>query len=196
MRRAEAGAHIIDRLQRELDASLLYHGVEHTLDVVGAAQRLAQGEGVSSEELELLVTAAYFHDAGFIKKYVANEPVGADLVRRTLPEFGYTREQIRRAEALILAPSIPHRPNNALEQLMCDADMDYLGRADYWPIAARLRRELSLHGRHYTLPDWLRLQVRFLSDHRYFSATALRERQPTKARHLEQLQHLISLTDH
>ena len=196
MRAAEAGAHVIARLRRELDARLVYHSVDHTLDVVAAAERLADAEGVVGEDRELLVTAAYFHDVGFVKKYAANEAVGADLARRTLPDFGYTRAQIRRIEGLILATAIPHRPADALEQLMCDADMDYLGRPDYWPIAARLRLELSTHGKHFSLPDWLALQVRFLTEHRYFSASALRLRQPVKAQHLEQLRQLLALPPH
>lgn len=192
MRTAEACAYIIDRLRRELEPTLVYHSVEHTLDVVAAAERLAAAEGVAGEDRDLLITAAHYHDTGFVKKYAANEAVGADLARRTLPEFGYSRAQIRRIEGLILATAIPHRPHDALDELMCDADMDYLGRTDYWPIASRLRRELATHGKVISLPDWLALQVKFLTDHRYFSATARRERDPLKAQHLAQLRSLFA----
>jgi predicted metal-dependent HD superfamily phosphohydrolase len=194
MRSAEAYAHITHRLRTELEPGLSYHSLWHTLDVAESAERLATAEGVAGEERELLVTAAYYHDAGFLKKYFANEAVGADIVRRTLPEFGYSREQIKRVEQLILATALPHRPDDLLEQLIIDADMDYLGRDDYWRISTELRRELITHGKAWSLPDWLALQVRFLTDHRYFTATAQRERGPGKAGHLQQLHSLVGET--
>jgi uncharacterized protein len=194
MRTAEACAHITQRLRAELEHGLSYHSVEHTLDVAASAERLATAEGVIGEERELLITAAYYHDAGFLKKYFANEAVGADIARRTLPDFGYSRAQIKRVEQLILATTLPHRPDDLLEQLIIDADMDYLGRDDYWRIATELRRELSTHGRVWNLPDWLALQVKFLSEHRYFTATAQRERGPGKAHHLESLHQVVPNT--
>ena len=37
---------------------------------------------------------------------------------------------------------MPQTPKNHLEEIMCDSDLDYLGRQDFYPIAETLRQEL------------------------------------------------------
>jgi len=60
-------------LKKGLSKDLIYHSLDHTLDVLKAVERLALLEGVTDEALFLLKTAAIFHDAGFIEKYENDE---------------------------------------------------------------------------------------------------------------------------
>jgi len=63
---AGAESFIIARLQKELPASLTYHGIHHTIDVMQAAMRIANFEKITEEEKKLMRVAIAFHDAGFL----------------------------------------------------------------------------------------------------------------------------------
>jgi hypothetical protein len=44
---------------------------------------------------------------------------------------------------LIHVTEIPHKPLNHLQEIICDADLDYLGRNDFQEIADNLKAELK-----------------------------------------------------
>jgi hypothetical protein len=59
-----------------------------------------------------------------------------------------------------------------------------LGRPDFFRIGNLLFQELKSRGALSTEREWNELQVRFLSGHRYFTATCQRLREPIKQQHL------------
>ena len=181
----KAERHIMRLLKAELSGNLLYHGLEHTRDVCAQVERIARSENIVGEDLFLLKTAALYHDAGFVKQYKDNEPVGAAMAREALPNFGYTATQIDLVERLILATKVPQQPKTALERIMCDADLDYLGREDFWEISDRLKDELLAHKMIESHRQWDELQISFLEKHSYFTGTNQRERETLKRQHLK-----------
>jgi uncharacterized protein len=184
---------ILAQQRKDLPSTLYYHGIHHVLDVVEAALRLAQSEQITDEEsLALIRTAALYHDCGFMTTYQAHEEEGCRYARETLPRFGYSNQQIDQICGMIRATQIPQAPQNRFEQILCDADLDYLGRDDFEPIARTLYEELKV--RNY-VPDeraWNRVQVRFLESHRYWTPTAVAQRQPQKEAHLNELKRIVS----
>ncbi len=169
--------HALARLSAELPGDLFYHNLGHTRDdVAPAAARLAAAEGVASEDLLLLLTAAYYHDLGYVERYTQNEPAAAAIAVRALPRFGYTLPQIEVVAGLILATRLPRAPATLLQSLLDDADLDVLGRPDFLEKNALLRRELAARGETYDDATWYRDQITFLESHRYFTAAARRER--------------------
>ena len=183
----KAERHIMKILRDKLPPNLHYHGIHHTLDVVDAVERIAIMEGVLDEDIFVLKSAANYHDAGFVEKYDDNEVVGASMAAEILPKYGYTDEQIKQVWALIYATIIPHKPNNHLEQIICDADLDYLGRDDFPAISDTLRRELRDHGKIKSDRLWDEIQVKFLTQHKYFTKSAKKLRAAKKKKHLEQI---------
>ena len=175
------------KLEKELSEKLHYHSIEHTKDVVRAVERYALLEGVTDEGLFLLKSAATYHDAGFVEQYEKNEPVGARMAGEILPKYGYTPEHINYIEELIFVTSVPHQPKNLLEEIICDADLDYLGRDDFHEIADRLRKELREHGKINSDRKWDEIQVAFLTQHQYFTKTAIQTRDPKKAENLREI---------
>ena len=183
-----AEKYIVKRLEGDLPKGLHYHGIHHTMDVCEAVERIAIWEGVKGEELYLLKTAALFHDAGFIHSYESNEPIGANLAKEMLPNFGYTEEQIDQVIELIGATKIPQNPQNHLEEIMCDSDLDYLGREDFYPIADTLRKELMEFGKIEDDPKkWIEMNIGFLSSHKYFTESSKKRREPNKQIRIEEL---------
>lgn len=179
---------ILNELRRGLAPSLTYHGLAHTLDVALAASSLAAAEGVTdSEALALLRTAALYHDAGFLYTYQQHEARGSELVRDVLPGFGYSAAQVAQVCALVMATQYPQQPHSHLAQILCDADLDYLGRPDFEPISTSLFHELTAQQLMADEHAWFQLQERFLTSHHYWTATAQARRAAPKQAQLDQL---------
>ena len=185
MKFRSAKKYIINRLKKELPKNLSYHSVEHVKDVFKASKEIASIEDVKGEELKLLLTAALFHDSGFLISQKDHEATSCEIAREHLPGFNYSDEQIERICGMIMATKIPQTPKNHLEEIICDADLDYLGRKDFFDIGNKLFSELSIYGIINTEDEWNQLQVRFLENHHYFTQTSLSFRKPQKDKHLE-----------
>jgi exopolyphosphatase/pppGpp-phosphohydrolase len=178
---------MLQTLQQELSSSLSYHGYHHTLDVMQAAQIIAEEEHLTREETGLLRVAVAFHDAGFIHTYRNHELRGCELAREFLPAFGFTKTQIDSICSMIMSTKIPQTPKTKLEYIICDADLDYLGREDVLPIADTLYKELNLHFQPIDEKAWDEIQIAFLKAHRYNTAYAIKNRKQNKLNYLESL---------
>jgi adenylate cyclase len=183
---------MLNKLERELPGYLYYHNVKHTIDVVTQVELIGIGEGVDDEELLLLKTAALFHDSGHILSYDEHEHFGTMMVREILPDFFYTQRQIDAICTLIMTTKLPPLPKNKLEKIMCDADLDYLGRSDMIPVSNSLYRELKEMDKIGSLRDWNELQVKFISKHQYFTKTAQSLREVNKQKQIERINNLIN----
>lgn len=182
-----AKSYILKRLKDELPVERSYHSLEHTLDVYASAIDIAYAEGVEGAELDLLKTAALYHDCGFVLKAKPHEEAGCSIVREQLPSFGYSAAQVERICAMIHATKIPQRPDDLLARILCDADLDYLGRRDFKRIGDLLFAEMRTFGTLSTVQEWNTLQAKFLEQHRYFTATNIASREPLKQKHLAQI---------
>ncbi len=178
------GRFILNKLRLELPTALFYHSVLHVKDVYAAAEIIGRQENISEQEMKLLLSAAWFHDAGFSRGPKDHEEESCRIARQFLPDFDYTEEEIEQICGMIMATKIPQSPKNHLEQILADADLDYLGRDDFFETGDKLFRELSIFGFLNTEDEWNRLQVRFLESHHYFTPTAIRLRQAKKEAHL------------
>ena len=187
-----AKAFILQKLQTDLSPELYYHSLQHTLDVVSHAVFIAEAEGVDELELILLKTAALYHDAGFLRTYKDHEEMGCQIAMEKLTEFNYTQKQINAVCGMIMATKIPQSPQNHLEEIICDADLFYLGTKDFYSIGGLLYKELLAHDIVQGEQGWNRLQVSFLENHTYFTHTAIKHCQEGKQRHLEEVKQIVS----
>jgi len=174
-----------------LPRNLYYHNIKHTVDVVTQVELIGLGEGVTDEELLLLKTAALFHDFGHIVSYGNHENHSSVLARELLPNYYYTLQQIEIICSLILATRLPPKPKNLLEQIMCDADLDYLGRSDMIPVSNTLFLELKERSMIKSLNEWNSMQMRFITGHQYFTKTARNLREVNKQMQIERIRELL-----
>ncbi|MEO5893888.1 MAG: HD domain-containing protein [Ferruginibacter sp.] len=180
---------VLLNLSNNLSGDLLYHCVDHTIDVEMQAERIAISENITDpEDLILLKIACLYHDTGFLFTYNEHEEMGCDLAKQELAEFSVSPEQIEVIRGLILATRIPQKPLTKLEEIICDADLDYLGREDFFPIANNLYLELKAKGFVKTENDWNLIQVKFFKQHDYFTTTTKELRQQNKLKHLEMIE--------
>ena len=184
---------LIARLRNELSDKLFYHGLHHTLDVLRVAAELCTSEGINGQELTLVKTAALFHDAGFVKnKHQGHELEGCNMAREILPRFGYNDSDVALVCNMIISTKVPQTPQNLLEEIICDADLDYLGRDDFHKIGNSLFEELQAYQMLNDEQTWNRLQVSFLTTHHFHTRTNRELREPVKQRYLVQLKDLVS----
>jgi len=183
--------YIIDKLSKELPCTLYYHGIEHTLDVLSAAENYAVMEHLNKEDLILLRTAALYHDSGFLVKYSSNEVASVEIISNVLPGFGYSDQQIDRISKMILTTELPQKPRNLPQKILCDADMDYLGRDDFYMIGIRLYREWNENGIPTTLREWYIQELYFLQQHEYFTWSAFNLRNEKKMKYIADIKALL-----
>jgi uncharacterized protein len=184
--------HILGRLSRELAPDLAYHGVHHTRDdVLPAAGRLAATSCLDKERALLLRTGALFHDVGFLERYLDNESVAVRIAQETLPRYAFNDRQIEIIGQIILATALPHSPGTFLQALMCDADLDSLGREDFLLTSHNLRSELGVYDAEIDLVEWYRRQLNFLQKHVYFTPAAQSLRNAGKQENILRLERLL-----
>ena len=178
---------ILSRLKNELDPRLGYHNIMHTLDVLEQAEVLAKQENVTDKhDLLLLKTAAVFHDSGFLFVYKGHEEKGCEIASESLRNV-FSVEDIKKVCGMIMATKIPQSPNTLLEQIICDADLDYLGRNDFEPISQTLHKEFIIFK---IIPEeiiWDHIQIKFFESHHYFTGTSVSKRNEKKLKHLNTL---------
>ena len=76
---------------------------------------------------------------------------------------------------------------------MCDADHDYLGRADYHNVAKTLRNELANYGKPMTDLEWVDFQIQYLEKvHRFYTETAINIRKRSKVFRINELKEMKS----
>lgn len=183
---------ILDKLEKELPSYLFYHNVKHTVDVVTEVELIGWAEGCSDEEILILKTAGLFHDVGHTVAYDNHEYHGTLIAREMLPSYNYSQEQIDKICAIIMSTKLPPQPTNLLEEIICDSDLDYLGRSDFIPVSNTLFEELKAQNKMGSLNDWNKIQVKFISGHQYFTKTARSLREVNKQLQIERIQSLIT----
>ncbi len=183
---------ILDKLERELPEYLFYHNYKHTIDVVNQAELIGYGEGVDDEQILLLMTAALFHDAGHTIGYDNHEYFGTQIAQDWLPKFKYTEKQIDEICDIIMATKLPPQPQTLLQKIICDSDLDYLGRSDFIPVSNTLYEELKAQNKMASLNVWNKIQVKFLSVHHFFTNTANSLREVNKQAQIERIKALVN----
>jgi len=178
---------ILHKLQSEIPQTLSYHGVHHTIDVLSVCNRYIKRLRMSKRDALLLRTAALLHDTGFIWTYTNHEERGVGYAREILPEWGYQDSEIERISNMIMATKIPQEPQNLLEKILCDADLDYLGTVRFYTIGETLYRELLTFNVIEDEESWDRVQINFMSNHHYHTDYAKKHLEPIKRKHLSDL---------
>lgn len=188
---SRAKQYILNELGSDLSKDFLYHDLAHTLDVVQAVVRYGKMYGLGEHELILLKTAALYHDVGLIDTFDGHEGRSIEIAREVLPGFGYSPDDLEIVVNMIKATQLPQSPQTVLEEFLCDADLDYLGRDDFFILASKLQLEWRRLGvKDIAFDEWIGFEKGFLKSHQYFSKEARALRDAGKEDNLEQLKNI------
>ncbi|MCT4587731.1 MAG: HD domain-containing protein [Carboxylicivirga sp.] len=186
---------LLDILEHKLPENLYYHNIKHTIDVVTEVELIGWAEGLAEEEILLLKLAALFHDSGHTIDYQDHELHGAKIARDILTNYQYPKDQVDTVCRLIMSTKFPPEPQDLLEQVICDSDLDYLGRSDFIPVSNTLFQELKERNMIGTIDEWNQLQLNFIRQHQYYTETARNLREVNKQSQIERLEGLLKCSE-
>lgn len=180
LRLADLEEYIFEQLETELPKNLIFHNLKHLQDKYIQTELLGRAENLNTEETLLLRTAALFQDTGYAKSLQNPELKSIENCRKTLPKFKYTEDQIETICTLIQCSQKNYKPINKLEQILIDANMDYLGRIDYLKISLKLYAEVKLNNGIRSEEDWFSNQIKMLENHEFYTETARKLREVSR----------------
>jgi uncharacterized protein len=183
---------IYEDILEKLPSHLTYHNLDHTAYVLEKAIFLANQSQVEASDLELLKLAALFHDTGFIDNPKDHEEKGCVIARSYLSEE-YSEEQLLKISGMIMATKIPQSPTNHLENILADADLEYLGTDLFEQIGENLFQELKHFNPNFTEQAWDELQLVFMQKHHYHTEYCRQNREPKKQENLLKVKKRLGL---
>lgn len=147
-----------------------YHNLEHTMKVVNHVKFLGNYENVDPGDMEKLIVAAWFHDSGYSVSYHKHEEKGILIAKKFLSERHAPNALNSQIEHLIRATIMPQNPQNAIEGVLCDADMFHLSQEDIVEQSLALWKESNMvNGRNISRQKYLNTTLKLLTEHHYFT---------------------------
>lgn len=174
--------------KEKLSPKLYFHNTLHTSYVVTAAQEIGSQSGLTTEEMEIVMLAAWFHDTGYIEVYKDHELVSIEIATQFLAGLGIENEKIADVRSCILATRYPQKPTNLMEMVVCDADFYHFSANRYADFAMALKKEWEeTIGLTYTQKQWDGINWEMLHFHQYFTSYAQANLQPKKEENIKRL---------
>jgi len=182
---------ILGILNTKLPKELSYHNLQHTLDALYVCNQYVKRIGLDHHSAKLLRLGVLFHDIGFTVSKKNHEASGIQIAEGLMKEFNFPKKDMDVITGLIMATRMPQNPKNQLERMICDIDLDYLGRDDFYPISNQLYRELQNNSLAPNKFEWNKIQIEFLETHNFHTDFAKRNRQPQKEKRIAELKLLV-----
>jgi predicted metal-dependent HD superfamily phosphohydrolase len=188
---SEAASYASQYLKENMPKKFVYHDLEHTENVASACRKLGAKYFLSENDMSLLEIAAWFHDSGYVQGPGGHEARGAENASSFLKEKGISETNIAVVKNCIMATKMPQNPKTLLENIICDSDLNHLGRDAYWERCMKVRQELMIAKNTVMQEDaWLEFEIKFLEAHRYHTDIAKSSWGKTKKQHIKQLHKL------
>lgn len=182
-------SYVSSLLNGKLPPWAVYHTLQHTEETVAAAREIGEGSKLGKSDMEIVLLAAWFHDAGYIDTADGHEERSAEIAEEFLKKHAYAPEKIQQVVACIRATKVPQKPATPLEQVLCDADMIHLGKKRFFERSDLLRMEIELRtGKPFTEVEWLQKSVEFTSSSGFFTEYARAEFAARREKNLLALQ--------
>ena len=181
----------LEILNSKLSKDLYYHCIHHTLDVLKVINQYMKREKISGQEAKLLRIGVLLHDIGYTVSINDHELRGMEIAEKMMSQFGFSNNHIEIVKGLILSTRVPQKPKNKLEKMICDADLDYLGRPDFYKIGDLLYKEMKAYSNIENKKNWNKVQIKFLEAHQYHTDFARKNRQPNKEERIKELKRMV-----
>lgn len=180
---------IIEQLREKLPDYLTYHSIDHIIDVANVCNEYIEYYDIPEEMAKLLRIAAICHDYGFTESTLDHEERGIVALQGLLTPI-LKKEEVETINGMIRATKVPQEPKTFYEEILADADLDYLGRKDYDEISAKLFKEYMHLGVVSNKIGWLDLQISFLENHKFHTDFAKKNREELKTKKIKELKSL------
>jgi uncharacterized protein len=181
---------VIKALTEGLPAYLTYHSVNHTIYVLKMAEYLSWREGLAEDDIYLVKIAALFHDIGFLEGRENHEEKGCVIAKKELGKYNLSTLDIDKICGMIMATKIPQKPKNHLEEILADADLEYLSTENFEPVSEMLFNEIKHYNPDFTREEWYNVQIDFMEKHHYHTDFCKKYKESFKKQHVMKLKGL------
>ncbi|MGB5482536.1 MAG: HD domain-containing protein, partial [Eudoraea sp.] len=176
-------------LKEKLPNYLSYHSMDHIIDVANVCNDYIEYYDIPEEMAKLMRIAAICHDYGYIESSLDHEERSIVAIKPFLTPI-LTSKEVEIVNGMIRATKVPQEPKTFYEEILADADLDYLGRKDYDEISAKLFNEYLHFDIVSNKIEWLDLQIWFLENHKFHTDFAKKNRQKLKFENIKELKSL------
>jgi len=146
---------------------ICYHNIDHTLDVVIAAELIGRKCNLSDYDLETVLIAAWFHDTAYYLGCQNHEQASAQIANGFLLSENVDKDRIKQITDCILSTKIPQKPKTILAKVLCDADLFHLATDRFFEKSELLWIEFTKHNQRMTPEFWLNQTKEFVEAHKY-----------------------------
>ena len=180
-------SYIENLIREKIPDHLTYHDLDHTSYVVKQTEIIGNKTGLTPEEMDVAVTAAWFHDIGFTVSTHEHEKESQEIAGNFLTSNGVDEKIITRVLSCIQATRMPQDPGDDMAaKVLCDADMSYLSEDFYMERTALLRKEWNNTSEHkMNHKVYWEETVELFRNHDYFTEYGREVLSPGKANNLE-----------
>lgn len=171
---AERVREAVHRLFLEkLAPAFVYHNYAHAEEVAEVSKKLADEAGLSQEDQEVLLAAAWLFCTGYTQGSedwcARSQAIAGEL----LTELGATEEQIDQVQGLIASTQEGAEPAYLLEKIFHDARFAFLGRKRFARRSQLLRVEKeAVSDEKYTLYRWNQKMLSLQLDTKFYTPWA------------------------
>jgi len=164
-------SYVKDLFKEKVPEILSYHNLDHTLYVVEQSRLIGNETNLSEEEIEISVTAAWFHDSGFAVSTNEHEEESQKIASEFLSSMEVDENTVKSVLRCIQATKMPQDPGDYMPaKVLCDADMSYLSKDFYMERTALLRAEWNnISVEKMSKKVYWEETVELFRNHRYFT---------------------------
>jgi HD superfamily phosphodiesterase len=182
-------------LRERLPLHNTYHNLTHTKDVVQSCIEIGIGEKLTPDEMEMVQIAAWFHDMGYIENPEGHEEISAMYASNFLNEENYPEDRIEKIIGSILATKSPQNPKTKIEQVLCDSDLNHIGRDNFFIRNECFRKEKEFYRkRKLNDTEWISYTIDFIIRHQFRTFYAINIFEETRGKNIKELQQKLDLT--
>src|SRR5688572_9616336 len=145
-----------DIFENKVSKSFKYHNLDHTRQVVRAAEEMADYYKLQPEDRNAVIIAAWFHDTGFSSgESQGHEARSVEMATQFLKEHNAEPLLIEKVVKAIETTKMPQAPGSLIEQIISDADLFHLGTDEFKIKNEELRQELAeISGEDLSKKKW------------------------------------------
>jgi predicted metal-dependent HD superfamily phosphohydrolase len=189
----KARAHVEALLKGAKPEWVKYHNLDHAKAVAKASKTIGTACRLSAEELEGVILAAWFHDAGYVEAIEGHEEKSVEIATAFLREQAYPPKRIAKVAGCIRATKMPQNPRNLMEQVLCDGDISHLASKDFLEVSELIRLEIEHRmGRKLSEAEWLTMNTVFVAGHQFHTDYARSKYAPQHAANLAALKERLN----
>jgi HD superfamily phosphodiesterase len=169
----KASEYVTDLLTKHLPSVYTYHNLLHTQQVVDASTEIGRNSGLTEDQFEILLLAAWFHDTGFVMGLEGHEERSIEISEKFLKENNYPPEKIELIKNTISATERARKPIDILEMIIRDSDIAYIGMDKFYEKTFLLKHEWEIAGdKKYTEAEWIKSNLDFLTKAEFYTSYA------------------------